>query len=64
MLGRSIDDPTLGALVDEACLAPLAPIDDIRASGAYRLDAVRELLARSLAGRATTGGPGATVGNR
>ena len=49
LLGRAIDDPALGEAVGEEALAPLAPIDDIRASGAYRLEAVRELLARLLA---------------
>lgn len=39
----------LAALVDEDCLAPLAPIDDIRATAAYRLDACRTLLRRGLA---------------
>lgn len=39
----------LAALVDEACLAPLTPIDDIRATAAYRLDACRTLLRRGLA---------------
>jgi CO/xanthine dehydrogenase FAD-binding subunit len=29
-------------------LAPLAPIDDVRATAGYRLDASRELIARAL----------------
>ncbi|MFO1199921.1 MAG: FAD binding domain-containing protein [Burkholderiaceae bacterium] len=37
------------SLVDASVLAPLAPIDDVRASAAYRLDAARALLARGLA---------------
>ncbi|MDQ6627487.1 MAG: FAD binding domain-containing protein [Pseudomonadota bacterium] len=38
----------LGALVDPADLAPLTPIDDLRASAAYRLDATLTLLRRAL----------------
>jgi CO/xanthine dehydrogenase FAD-binding subunit len=40
--------PGLGALVDEDCLGALAPIDDIRATAAYRIDACRTLLRRAL----------------
>lgn len=36
----------LGALVDADVLAPLSPIDDIRATAAYRLDAALSLLRR------------------
>jgi CO/xanthine dehydrogenase FAD-binding subunit len=42
----------LGNLVDEAQLAPLAPIDDVRGSATYRRDAVVTLLRRLLAGLA------------
>jgi CO/xanthine dehydrogenase FAD-binding subunit len=38
----------LAALLDADDLAPLAPIDDLRASAAYRLDATRTLLRRAL----------------
>src|SRR4051794_31197021 len=38
----------LAALLDAADLAPLAPIDDLRGSAAYRLDATRTLLGRAL----------------
>ena len=38
----------LAALLDPADLAPLAPIDDLRGSAAYRLDATRTLLQRAL----------------
>ena len=40
----------LGALVEDAALAPLAPIDDVRASAAYRRAAVAEALRRMLDG--------------
>lgn len=36
-------------LAQPATLAPLAPIDDVRGTRAYRLDAVRRLLARAFA---------------
>lgn len=39
----------LAASVDAVCLAPLRPIDDIRATAAYRLDACLTLLRRGLA---------------
>jgi CO/xanthine dehydrogenase FAD-binding subunit len=38
----------LGALVEPIDLAPLAPIDDLRASAAYRRDATATLLRRAL----------------
>jgi CO/xanthine dehydrogenase FAD-binding subunit len=47
LVGRSAGED-LGTLVDEACLAPLAPIDDIRATAAYRRDACLTLLRRGL----------------
>jgi CO/xanthine dehydrogenase FAD-binding subunit len=34
--------------VSAADLAPLSPIDDVRASGVYRLDATQTLLRRAL----------------
>lgn len=40
--------PGLGNAIVDAHLAPLAPIDDIRSSAAYRRDAVRTLIARGL----------------
>ena len=48
LIGRTMGDD-LPALVDEGCLAPLAPIDDIRATAAYRRDACLTLLRRGLA---------------
>jgi CO/xanthine dehydrogenase FAD-binding subunit len=39
---------SLADLVRPAHLAPLAPIDDIRGSAAYRLDAAQILLRRAL----------------
>ncbi len=46
-LTGQLPDP---ALVQPAHLAPLAPIDDIRATGAYRRAAALELLRRTVAG--------------
>jgi CO/xanthine dehydrogenase FAD-binding subunit len=43
-------DQRLGSRVDRMQLAPLTPIDDVRGSAAYRLDAVVTLLRRLLAG--------------
>ncbi len=40
------------ALRDPAALAPLSPIDDVRGTARYRLDAAATLLARALAGLA------------
>jgi CO/xanthine dehydrogenase FAD-binding subunit len=40
--------PGLGARVEQAHLAPLAPIDDVRASAGYRLDAAGTLVRRAL----------------
>jgi CO/xanthine dehydrogenase FAD-binding subunit len=39
----------LERVVDESCLAPLSPIDDIRATAAYRRDVCLALLRRGLA---------------
>ena len=44
----------LGALVEIADLAPLTPIDDLRASAAYRRDATATLLRRALCALATS----------
>jgi CO/xanthine dehydrogenase FAD-binding subunit len=49
LLGRRLDED-LAALVTPDVLAPLAPIDDVRATAAYRLDAALTLLRRGLAG--------------
>ena len=49
LIGKTIQDAP--ALVTEAALsAELAPIDDIRATAAYRLSAATELLRRAIAG--------------
>lgn len=48
LVGQPLD-VGLAAAVDPAHLAPLSPIDDIRATAAYRLDAVLALLRRGLA---------------
>lgn len=42
--------PALAAMIDAGDLASLAPIDDVRASAAYRRDAALVLLRRALAG--------------
>jgi len=47
LVGR--DPATLAACVEPADLAPLTPIDDLRASGEFRLDATLTLLRRALA---------------
>ena len=57
LTGRRIDDD-LADLVDSAHLDALAPIDDVRASGAYRLAAVEETLRRMLRD-ASSSAPGA-----
>jgi CO/xanthine dehydrogenase FAD-binding subunit len=48
LLGERLG-PGLERLVDAECLAPLAPIDDVRGTAAYRLDACLTLLRRGLA---------------
>jgi CO/xanthine dehydrogenase FAD-binding subunit len=50
-------DGDLAALLAPADLAPLAPIDDLRGSAAYRLDATRTLLGRALRGVGTATTP-------
>jgi len=49
LIGAPVDQ-RLGNRIDKAQLAPLSPIDDVRGSAAYRLDAVVTLLRRLLAG--------------
>jgi CO/xanthine dehydrogenase FAD-binding subunit len=49
-LGGASIDRRLGNLVEQEQLGPLAPIDDVRASAAYRLDATVTVLRRLLAG--------------
>lgn len=44
----------LGSVESDALLAPLSPIDDVRGTASYRLDAVRELIVRAV-GMAATG---------
>jgi len=48
LVGRPAD-PGLADRIDPADLAPLTPIDDLRASAAYRLDATATLIRRALA---------------
>jgi CO/xanthine dehydrogenase FAD-binding subunit len=40
--------PNLARTITAEELAPLAPIDDVRATAAYRMDAAREVIARAL----------------
>ena len=40
--------PGLGGLVEAGHLAALSPIDDVRATAAYRRDAARTLVARAI----------------
>lgn len=47
-LPRAVLAQRAAALADDAALAPLAPIDDVRGTRAYRLDAVRTLIVRAL----------------
>ena len=54
---RLVGTPVRGDLrarLEAADLAPLTPIDDLRGSAAYRLDATRTLLGRALQGIAPT----------
>jgi len=53
LVGRPLDSD-LGAQVEPADLAPLTPIDDQRASAAYRRDATTTLLRRALRGLAAS----------
>ena len=48
LIGRPAD-AHVGDRIDPADLAPLTPIDDLRASAAYRLDATATLIRRALA---------------
>jgi CO/xanthine dehydrogenase FAD-binding subunit len=41
--------PALADLVQDADLSPLSPIDDVRGTAAYRIDAARTLIGRTLA---------------
>jgi CO/xanthine dehydrogenase FAD-binding subunit len=48
LIGLPMDGAALAGAVDPAQFAPLAPIDDIRASAAYRREAAVELTRRAL----------------
>ena len=52
LLGRlaPLDPGSVMALIDAAALAPLSPIDDVRGTATYRLDAVGSLIARGVCG--------------
>jgi len=47
LVGAPVEDD-LAAIVADGDLAPLAPIDDVRGSAAYRIDATRTLVRRAL----------------
>lgn len=47
LVGKTLDADLVGCL-DDAVLAPLRPIDDIRATAAFRREATNELLRRTL----------------
>jgi CO/xanthine dehydrogenase FAD-binding subunit len=47
LVGRKLA-PGIGETVSASHLAPLTPIDDVRAAAAYRSDAALALVARSL----------------
>jgi CO/xanthine dehydrogenase FAD-binding subunit len=47
LVGQPLE-PGIGARVETAHLAPLAPIDDVRASAEYRVDAAATLVRRAL----------------
>jgi CO/xanthine dehydrogenase FAD-binding subunit len=49
----ALPDTAARALRDAAALAPLAPIDDVRGTARYRLDAAATLVARALGGLAS-----------
>ena len=47
LIGRPADESLL-AHVEDSDFAALRPIDDIRASAAYRIEAAREIVGRAL----------------
>jgi CO/xanthine dehydrogenase FAD-binding subunit len=49
----ALADTAARALRDPAALGPLAPIDDVRGTARYRLDAAGTLVARALGGLAS-----------
>lgn len=53
LIGKPADE-TLGDAVEPRHLAALSPIDDVRGTAAYRVEAAREIVARAL--RAAAGG--------
>ncbi|WP_379064715.1 FAD binding domain-containing protein [Mesorhizobium sp. UC22_110] len=58
LVGQRLDGP-LGDIVETAAMPQLVPIDDVRGSAAYRLDAAREIVARAV--QAATRRPPAEV---
>ena len=55
IVGKRIG-PDLEAAITRASIGELSPIDDVRASAVYRMDAVREIVARAVA-QASCAGP-------
>jgi CO/xanthine dehydrogenase FAD-binding subunit len=49
LIGAPFEAAALAARVRPQHLAPLSPIDDVRATAAYRLEAAEEMIRRSLA---------------
>ncbi|MFD9901850.1 FAD binding domain-containing protein [Mesorhizobium sp. NPDC059025] len=47
LAGQRLDGP-LGDIVETAAMPQLVPIDDVRGSAAYRLDAAREIVSRAV----------------
>lgn len=48
LAGQSLGGAPLSTLLTDTHLSPLAPLDDVRGTAAYRLDAARTLIARAL----------------
>ncbi len=59
--GAALADTAARALRDPAALAPLAPIDDVRGTARYRLDAAATLVARALGGLSPVNHPSAPI---
>ncbi len=58
LVGLNPKEERLGACLAEADLSPLSPLDDVRASASYRLDAARELIRRAIIAATTAAAEG------